>query len=657
MSAWNPADLRSVVLLGHGDAGKTTLADRLLHAAGAVPRAGTVKEGNSVFDFEADEKERGHSISLALAHLEWKGRHVAVIDTPGYPDFIGEAALAVNAADLALVCVSAHAGVLVNTRRTWQLARSLRKAVAVVVTRTDQATGSLREALDRVRASFGERCLPWRGPAAAGDWAEKWTEAVVEADDEVLMKYLEGGAVTSEELQAVERKAVLARKVFPVLFTSVERGEGLTELLDFIAEVGPSPVEAKRRVAAKGADFAAGEWMAALPDAPFLGMVWKVQIDRHVGKLAHVRVIQGTLKVGDTVVNMRADKKERCNHIYRAQGREHPSVDAAGPGQLVILSKMDSLHVGDLLSQHAGDLRVEMAPMPTPLYSLAVEPKARGDEARISEALARLADETPTFQPHREAATHELVVSGMSQLHLDLMLRRVRERYGVEVVTRKPRIPYREYVTGNAEGHYRHKKQTGGRGQFAEVFLSVGPGDPGQGLQWSWDIFGGSIPRNFEPAIEKGVREKMAQGVVAGYPMLDVKVSIRDGKYHDVDSSEAAFKIAGGRAFTNAVQKARPIVLEPVMRLEIHIPSQFMGDVSGDLNTRRGRIIGMDQDGDEQVIVAEMPLAEASEYARALTSITSGEGTFAMRFSHYDPVPGQVQAQLVQAYRPHGDDE
>ncbi len=650
-------DVRNVAIVGHGDSGKTSLADRLLFVAGAVARAGSVREKTSHFDYEVDEKERGHSISVAVGHCEWKGKAIRLVDTPGYPDFLGDAVLGINGTDCALLCVNAHSGVMVNTKKLWRLLESAKRPVAIVVTKCDQEPGKLPEVYAKIRTAFGERCLAWRAPAQVPAQPSAWIEAVVEADDEAMMKYLESGGVEPGALAGLEATAFAKRLVFPVLFVSSEKNEGTKDVLDFLAELAPSPLSVKRRVYPRDRPEETGALMAATKEAPFLGFVWKIQTDKHVGKIAQIRVIQGVLKPGDTITNLRADKKEKCHHIFHAQGKEQQMIDQALPGDLIVLTKLDSLHVGDTLSAHPGDLQVELIPIPRPMYSLAVLPKARGDEAKISEALARIADECPTFHPYREPLTHEQLVAGMSQLHLDLMLRRVRDRYGVEVVTHKPKIPYREFVTGTAEGHYRHKKQSGGRGQFAEVHLAVLPGEPNEGLKWSWDIFGGSVPRNFEPAIEKGVREKMQSGVVAGFPLLDVKVSIRDGKYHDVDSSEAAFKIAGGRAFLEAVHKARPIVLEPMMRLTITIPSHFMGDVSGDLNTRRGRIVGMSQEGDDQVLSAEMPMAEASEYARALTALTSGEGSFTMESSHYDPVPASVQAQLVAAHQPKHDDD
>lgn len=652
-----PVDLRNVVLVGHGDAGKTTLAEHMLARAGAIQRIGTIKERTTFLDYEADEKERHHTISLAIARMTHAGKSIELVDTPGYPDFIGDASMGIDVADFALVCVNAHSGVMVNTRKVFQMAHEAGKARAIIVTKCDQAAGTLADVLANIRVAFGNRCIPWNPPAALGDRGQEWVEAVVEVDDNLMARYLEGETIAAEDVARASRTAVAVGRVIPVVFTSAEKDEGVDTVLRLITELGPSPADAKRIVAPRSDPTHPPEPMAALPDAPFLAYVWRVQIDRHVGKIAHVRVIQGQLKAGDHFVVFSTDKRERASHILKAHGRETVEVTDAGPGELIVLPKLDSLHLGDVIGHHTSDLIVRRAPCPVPMYAVAVVPKTRGDEAKISEALHKIAEECPTFVPHRESATHEQVVNGMSQLHLDLMLKRMRERFGVEVEAHKPHIAYRECILGTAEGHYRHKKQSGGRGQFAEVFLAVAPAPPGTGLVWSWDIYGGSIPRNFEPAIEKGVREKMAHGALAGFPLRDVKVSVRDGKFHDVDSSEAAFKIAGGRAFLDAVSKARPSLQEPYAHLDIVIPGQFMGDVSGDLTTRRGRIIGMDQHGELQVLKAEMPLEEANDYARALTALTSGEGAFSMSPGPYLQVPASLAKQMAADYKPHHGDE
>lgn len=654
MAACTPKDVRNVVLVGHADAGKTTLAEHIMARTGALSRVGSVKEGTSHFDHKAEEKEKGHSIDLATGHCAYEGCEIHLLDTPGYPDYFGEVVSGYRGSDLALVCISAVDGVQVNTRRSWALGRGTRHARAIVVTKCDAMKGRLSEVLDGIRARFGERCIPWNAPEEVGDHTEAWTEAVVEADEELMTRYLDGDKISIEELDAVAKPAVVKSKVVPVLFVSAETGEGVDNLLEFIRELGPSPVDAPRKLV-KDDDPEAVTELAPDPDAPFVGVVWNVRYDRHVGKQAFIQVAAGTLAHGAQIWNVRAQKKEKAGHLFRLQGKDHDEVQVATPGQTVVVNKVDSLKIGDTVAtEHLSGVHIRSIVAPTPMYSLAVEPAKRGDEAKVAEVLGKLAEESPCFTVHREIATHELVASGVSKLHLDTIFHRAKEEMGLDVTTHTPRVPYRETLLGASEGHYRHKKQSGGRGQFAEVKLKVEPAEEGAGLVYAWEIFGGSIPRNFEPAIEKGIREKMTSGILAGFPLSDVKVTVLDGSFHDVDSSEAAFKLAGGQAFAEAAKKAKPTVLEPLVKLEISVPNQHFGDVSGDLNTRRGHILGMDQEGETQVIHAEMPLAEAAEYPRALTALTSGEGSFSMEPSRYAPVPAAIKKELAQAFENRG---
>lgn len=649
------ADIRNVVLLGHGDAGKTTLADQLLVKTGA-PAVKGARDKGSVFDFEPEEKERGCSVQTAAGHLAWKGKAVNLVDAPGYPDFIGDAICGINAADLGLICVNAHSGVMVNTRRVWGLAGDAGLPRAVVITKCDLEEQRLGEVLASVQEVFGERCIPWRAPDSVGDFADTWTEAVVEADDDLMMRYLDGEGLSAEEVARVSREAVRKGTVTPVVFTSSESDLGLDTLLDMVAELGPSPADRPATLVPLEGE-GEGETLPCDPEGPFVGLVWNVVLDKHVGKIGFVRVMSGSLKGGAQLTNVQVGEKEKVGNLQRMQGREPSPLDAAQAGDLAVVSKMESLQVGNTLTDGPADKVVRILPFPLPMYNQAITPKSRGDETKLSEVLAKLQDETPTFRAWRETGTGELVASGVSQQHLDLMLKRMKTRFGLEVETHRPKIPYKETIMGRGESRYRHKKQTGGRGQFAEVALEVAPAEAGAGLDYSWDIFGGAIPSNYSSAIEKGIREKMVAGCIAGYPMEDVSVSIKDGKHHEVDSSEAAFKMAGGKAFHEAVLKAKPVILEPYVSMEITIPGRFMGDISGDLNTRRGRIQGMDQMGAYQVIRAEVPLAEALDYSRVLTSITSGEGTFSMEPSRYEQVPANVQQQLTAAFKPRVEED
>jgi elongation factor G len=658
MSKYPAADLRNVVLIGHGDAGKTTLAEHLLFKMGATSRLGSVKEKTSTFDYEPDEKERGHSIDCAVAHGTWKGKEINLIDCPGYPDFFGEVITGVSAGDLALVCVNANAGILVGTRRSWMAADARGRAKAVVVTKCDLVDGAkLAAVLRDVRAAFGDRCLPYRAPKDLGDFKQAWTDASVESDDALMMRYLEGESITEAELLQGARTSVAKGRIVPVVFTSGEKSTGIEDVLDLIVELGPSPVDVPRRLVSQSDPNAEPELIKPDPAAPLVGVVYKVQIDKHVGRMVHARILMGTLKTGDYFHSLPSGRKEKVGHLFRPMGKEHQPIDSAGPGDLVILTKVESLRLGDTLAAQPGSMLAIRGRFPRPMFGLAIRPKGRGEEVKVSEALHKLGEESATFHTSREQATGELVASGLSPLHVDIQLKRLRDRFGIDVETSRPKVPYKETISSGADGHYRHKKQSGGRGQFAEVFLKVAPVEPGTGLDYKWAIFGGTIPRNFEPAIEKGVREVMARGVIAGYPLEDVQVTIVDGKYHEVDSSDAAFKIAGARAFKDAIVKARPSILEPIMNLEVTVPSDCMGDISGDLNTRRARIRGMDQAGDLQVIQAEIPLSEAQEYARILTSLTSGRGSYTLEPSRYDVVPRDVQQTIVAAYKPHEEED
>lgn len=672
-------DIRNVCLVGHADAGKTTLADHLLFKCGAVSRLGSVKDKSSVFDFDELEKEKQHSIDSALAHCEWQGKRINLIDTPGYPDFVGDAITAISAVDGVFVCVNAANGVQVNTRRVFDAAQAAGRATGIIVTKCDSADADVDGVLADVREWFGDKCHPVTIPDGFGagfegtrrilkdkggdseqgkQFYEEFIESAVVADDDVMAAYLEGEEIDAAEIRRCVILATNGGLCVPIIFTSMEKGIGLEDVLDTIVDLFPSPHSATARASWETAECEGdGEPLVIDESGPFYGRIFKVQVDRHVGKISFMRVLTGTVSAGDQFHNASGRRKEKIGNLVEVMGKDHSPVDSASAGDIVALTKIDTVGVGDTLSSEDTPRFLKPIPIPTPMASLAVRPASRNDETKIGEALNKLAAEMPTFTVHRDATTSELIASGMTQLQLDMAFKRLKERYGIDVETSPARIPYRETITAPAEGHYRHKKQSGGRGQFGEVFLRVKPGEPGTGLAYNWDIVGGKIPSNFAPAIEKGIREKMSGGVIAGYPIYDIDVSVYEGKFHDVDSSEAAFKIAGGRAFADAVQKARPALLEPIVEAEISVPSDNMGDVSGDLNTRRGRIHGMDAKGSFQVIKAVVPRAEMSDYTRILTSITSGEGSFSYEEIGYEQVPPNVQADIVAAFKPQDEDD
>ncbi len=672
------SEIRNVCLVGHGDSGKTSLADALLHAAGAVPRRGSVKDKTSIFDFDELAKEKGHTVDASVAFCNFDGHLIHLIDTPGYPDFIGDAIGGVAASESAVICLNAAHGVQVNTRRVFEKAGAMNKSRCIVVTKCDSHDCSFDSVMEEIHQWFGPKCIPVTVPVGFGDdltgtvrilkekggdteqgkkFYEAFVESAVEIDEETMMLYLEGEEIEETKLKNCFVEAVRQGALVPVLFTSVDKNVGIEDVLLTITDLLPGADRLSgRKVFSDPSCEGEGELIEVSPEQPVLAQVFKLTIDKHVGRISYLRVLTGTIHAGDQLYNASRGKKEKFGTIVHPMGKDMQHIEQAGPGYVIAVTKLDDLELGATVAGEDGKY-LEPIPFPVPMSHVAVRPKSRNDETKISEACQKLAAEIPTFTYHRDPVTHEAIASAMSQLQLDLAFRRLKDRYGIEVETSPARIPYREAITVEAEGHYRHKKQTGGRGQFGEVFLKVFPCEAGTGLQMEWNIVGGSIPSNFAPAIEKGIREKMQQGVIAGYSMPDVRVSVYDGKYHDVDSSEAAFKIAGGRAFAAAVQKARPVILEPMVDVEITVPAESMGDISGDLNTRRGRIQGMDAVGTMQIIKAHAPLASMQEYPRVLNSLTSGEGSFSYEPVGYEQVPPNVQAEIVASFKPQEEEE
>ena len=672
MAKYATKDIRNIVAVGHGGSGKTTLLDQFLFKGGEVNRAGSVDEKNSIFDFEDEEKEKANSIFSTLAFCSWKGAELNLIDAPGYTDYVGAATSGLHAADTALVTVSAPAGIELNTRKMWAAAKELGLARVIVISKMDSDNITDYAALiGLIQETFGHECLPANLPmgvgpdfkgvvdvlnppvavpdGVAGDVvaaSSALIDRVVEADDALMERYLNDEKISSAELASALRKGILEGDLVPILHVAGRPGLGVVELMDFLASYAPSPLD-RQCPAAKHAK--SGEEVEIKPaaDAELVARVFRTVTDPFVGKLSFFRIYQGTLQPDSQVLNARSGRNERVTHILRVFGKEHRQVERGIPGDLLAVSKIEDMQIGDTLCTPGKGVTMESISYPTPMVSLAIEPKTRGDEQKISASLTKLADEDPTFRLTRDQQTGELVITGMSQLHLDVQLQRLRGRFGVEVNTKPPRIPYRETITVPSDGSYRHRKQTGGRGQFGEVWFKMEPLERGAGFEFVNKVVGGAIPSQYIPAVEKGVRETMARGVLAGYPVEDVRVILHFGKFHDVDSSEAAFKLAASMCFQACFTKAKPVLLEPIVNVEIHVPSQFMGDITGDLNSRRGRILGMDSAGDMQVIEAQVPMAEVMTYATELRSVTGGTGSYSMEFSHYDVVPARVTEQVA----------
>lgn len=665
-------DIRNVVLLGHGGSGKTSLAEAILHKAGAASRLGSVDDKTSICDYYEEEKEHQHSILSAVVHVEHAGKLINLLDTPGYPDFTGPAITSIPAAETVILVIGAAAGIETNTRKMFQLARDAGKPVVIVINKMAAENVDMGELVKTVQDTFGSQCRCANLPGAdkssvvdciandsgdsplmdVGQAHTDLIESVIEADDDLMERYLGGEEISSDQVAGVFVEALKSGTLMPIVFTEARQEVGITELLDLIAKCTASPAEAGPTSLTDGE---AVTELKADSSGPLAGLVFRVGFDPKSNmKYSTIRVFSGTLK-SDTNL-MRNDEKKglRPGHILKAQGGEHTEVDAGVAGDIVTLAKVDELKIGDLVHDGKVAGTFTMPPVPSPMFSLALEPASRGDEQKIGGALEKLCEEDLCFRISRDAQTKELVANGLGELHLRVVLEKMEKRFKLSVNTKEPKIPYRETITGQSEGHYRHKKQTGGAGQFGEVYLRVEPAERNSDppMQFSWDIFGGSIPGQFEPAIVKGINDVMQSGVVAGYPLQDVKVSVYDGKHHPVDSKEVAFRAAGKGAFIDAVQKAKPALLEPIVDMEVTIPADNVGDITGDLSSKRGRVIGQEMlPGNFIIIKAQVPLAEVTQYTGQLKSVTGGRGSYSMALSHYEPVPPNVQQQIVAAHK------
>ncbi len=687
MKVYDAPNIRNVALVGHGGCGKTSLASALLFDAGAVNRLGRVDDGTTVTDFDPDEIERKISLLAAPAFAEWKKSKVNLIDAPGYANFLSEARAALRVVDAALVVVDAVAGVEVQTEKVWAFAEEYGLARLVVVNRMDRENASYERALENIQAAFGRAAVPVAVPVGEGkafrgivdllsekaqvygddasgkfqqtdvpaeqheavkSWREKLVEMVAESNEELMEEFFEKGTLSQEQLARGLRHAVAVGKIFPVLPASSLLNAGVHAVLDAIVDLLPSPAD---RGEAKGTDPATKAEATRKPaaDAPLSAFVFKTLVDPHAGRITLFRVYSGTLKSDSVVHNVSRDAAERAGSLLLLQGKAQTQVPEIQAGDIGAVAKLKDTQTGDTLADKANPIVYPPVVFPEPATTFAIEPKTRGDDDKISTALQRLLEEDPVLRVSRDAQTHEMLLSGMGQLHIEVVVARLRKRYKVEVNLKKPKIPYRETIKASAEAHGRHKKQTGGHGQFGDCRIRLKPLPRGSDFKFVDDIFGGSIPRNFIPAVEKGIQEARLKGFLAGYPMVDFQVELYDGQYHDVDSSEMSFKIAGSLAFKDGVPKCRPTILEPIMRVEIAVPDEYAGAVMGDLSSRRGRPQGMEPRGSLQVIKAEVPLSEMLSYDAELTSMTGGRGSYHMEMDHYDEVPAHLQEKIVAA--------
>ncbi|MBT9456661.1 MAG: elongation factor G [Burkholderiaceae bacterium] len=671
------AAIRTLALVGPAAAGKTTLIEALLHKAGAISTPGTVEKGSTVSDHDPLERRMQHSLQTSLVHLTHQGTRIHLIDTPGAPDFIGQSLPALEAVDTAAIVINAQTGIELMAARFMETAAQRGLARLIIVNKIEAPGVNLPALLAQIRETFGRECLPLNLPSGGGtavadcffqssgaadfssvDEAHRaLVEQVVEVDPDFVDRYLNDGDVDASELHAPLEQALREGHLIPVCFMSARNGAGVAELLDVIVRLLPNPTEGNPPQFVKGEGDAAKP-LHAEPDPALhvLAHVFKVNMDPYLGKMGIVRVHQGTLSRNSMLYVGDGRKPFKVGHLFMLQGKEHVEVTNALPGDLCAIAKVDELHYDAVLHDAAEDDHIHLLPIefPEPVHGLAIEPKRHGDEQRLWEILTRLVDEDPCLKIERSGSTNETIVYGLGELHLRMLLERLREAYKFEVNTRPPRIAYRETISAPAEGHHRHKKQSGGAGQFGEVYLRIEPLPRGAGFEFADEVKGGTIPGQFMPAVEKGVRQVLETGVIAGYPLVDLRVIVFDGKHHSVDSKEIAFIAAGRKALMAAVREARPLILEPIVHVDITAPDASMGDITGDLASRRAQINGTRTLVPGSITVqAQAPMSELSSYQTRLNSMTSGQGRYTLLLSHYEPVPPNTQAQLVAAHHVH----
>lgn len=685
MKTYSPDKIRNIALIGHGGVGKTSLAEALLYTLGETTRIGTIDEGNTVSDYHKDEIERKISISTTLLHGEWKENKINILDTPGYSDFIGDTKGSLRVTDLAVTVLDAKEGVEVGTEQVLEFANEYETPRIFFVNRLDNEHADFEKALESARERYGPGVVAFQFPVNQGEgynkivdilkmklltysddkgkaavselpddlkekasgFREKIIEAVAESDDELLEVFFEAGTLNEEQLQKGLRKAIFSKTMIPLLAGSAVKNFGTHELLDLIAAYGPSPADFREEEGFKpGSEETAKRRVST--EEPFSALVFKTISEAHIGELSLVRVFSGVMKSGDDIYNSSKSGNEKVGSIYLVNGKKRKDCDALSAGDIGALVKLKNTSTGDTLCSKRDPIVWKQIEFPNPVISVAISPKSRGDEEKISTGLHVLNAEDPSFTVVMDAELKQTIISGQGELHLQVVIEGLKERFGVEVEETRPKIPYRETITDKADDKYRHKKQTGGAGQFAEVWMRIEPNKTGEGFTFDNEVKGGNISGVFIPAIEKGIKEVLVEGPVAGYKVVDVRAVVYDGKEHPVDSKEIAFQSAGREVFKSCVLKAKPILLEPIYDIEVKVPEDHMGDVMGDLSGRRGKIAGMESSGRFQIVKAKVPLAELDRYATTLRSITSGRGIFTRSFSHYERVPREQEQKVIE---------
>jgi elongation factor G len=677
----NVSQLRTLALVGHGGAGKTSLIENLLATAGAIPAAGSVERGSTVCDYDPLEKTHLHSIKVAAAHLRHQDTLIHLLDTPGYPDFMGQALCALDAVETVVVVIDAHKGIELTTHRMMHWAQTRKLCRMIVINKIDAEDADLPALLEEIQTAFGRECLPINLPSESGtqvtdcfftpsgkaDFSsiesahQALVDQVVEVDEDLMNLYLEQGEIAPEQLHAPFEKALRENHLVPVCFVSAQTGAGVPELLDILVRLLPNPTEGNPPLFVKGEGESA-QPLTSQPDPAkhVLAHVFKLEVDPYIGRIATLRVHQGTITADSQLYIGELRKPFKVGHLFRLLGKQLLPVDACGPGDICAVTKVDDLNFDSVLHDAPEDDHIHMQPLDFPhaVFGLAVRPKKQSDMDKLAEVLHRLVAEDPGLHVEHDPTTHEAVIRGLGETHLARVLEKMREQFRLDLETHPPTIAYRETLTQPAEGHYRHKKQTGGSGQFGEVYLRVEPLARGAGFEFVDAVKGGVIPNTFIPAVEKGVRQAMQTGSVAGFPLQDVRVTVYDGKNHPVDGKEIAFVTAGKKAFLDAAAKARPIVLEPIVNVELTAPDSAIGDVSGDLSARRGQITGhVSGRGGMITVVGHAPLAELDSLQSRIKSLTGGQGSYTLEFSHYEQVPPQVQQRMAAEHHPEQDEQ
>ena len=680
MADYTIKDIRNIALISHAGSGKTSFAEAIVYNAGASNRFGKVDDGTSVSDYSEDEIERKVSISASILSFKYADRRINIIDAPGYADFMGEMLSSLNAVDSAVLLIDAHDGIQVGTEKTWSMASDMDLARAIFLNKFDKENINFHGVVNSIKERLGKNCVLVNIPIGTGpdfkgvvdllsagdrhacplpDGEDKENalelrnsliEIVAEKNDELLEKYLEGKELTPEEIKLGFKKAVSNRELFPIYCGSATLNIGIKELMASLFDILPSPLDSKPRNAK---DPNTNQDKALKPDGTgnFSGFVFKTVSDPYVGQLSIFRVYTGSIKTDTSFYNSTKRTTERIGHLLSVFGKEQKPVTEAIAGDIVAVTKLKETSTGDSLCIEKDPVIFSPIEFPEPAISFSIKPKTRGDEDKISIALHKLVNEDQTFKSKREEQTKELIISGMGDLHLDIMINRLKKRFGVDVEKGTPKVAYKETIKKMTKLQGKYKRQSGGRGQYGDCWLQLDPLERGKGFEFLDKIVGGVIPKNYIPSIQKGVVEAMSQGALAGYQIVDIRVTVYDGSYHEVDSSDMAFKIAGSMALRKGVLEANPILLEPIMDVDVIVPEEFMGDITGDLNSRRGRIAGMDVQGKYQVIKAKVPIAEMSKYASELKSITGGRGSYSMRFSHYDEVPAKSAQIIIAKYQ------